>query len=243
MSYQNYQTIYGVGLLDDLHNYFPALLYDSSSFSSVADVLRYVQQQTRSRFDLYSYGQREYNVNRPGHQQNSFPDSRQQRMWPSVANATGNNNRNRASNFTNVPVPVSIEQNTVSYSVDIEEEGGDDENNIVNTTRLLMSLLNVPRGPIVRSYTTNNPGFDAFLQPVLVRPTAEQITANTTVGHFISDTEHSCAICQDILQGEQESRKLNVCGHWFHKNCIDTWFLRNVHCPVCRHDVRVSGTQ
>ncbi len=56
----NYETLYGVGLLDDLHNYFPALLYDSSSFESVQDVLGYIHQQTRNRFDLFSYGQREY---------------------------------------------------------------------------------------------------------------------------------------------------------------------------------------
>ena len=125
--------------------------------------------------------------------------------------------------------------------MDIEEEGGDDENNLANTTRLLMSLLNVPRGPIVRTYNTPNAGMDAFLQPILVRPTPEQIAANTTLGHLVSDTENTCAICQDILQGDQEARKLNVCGHWFHKNCIDTWFFRNVYCPVCRHDVRVGG--
>jgi hypothetical protein len=33
-------------------------------------------------------------------------------------------------------------------------------------------------------------------------------------------------------------RRLNRCGHTFHTTCIDTWFQRNVHCPVCRHDIR-----
>jgi hypothetical protein len=79
---------------------------------------------------------------------------------------------------------------------------------------------------------------DAFLQPVVVRPTTEQIAENTTVGNLVSDTEQSCAICQDVLQPEQEGRKLNACGHWFHKSCIDTWLEGNVHCPVCRHDIR-----
>ena len=79
---------------------------------------------------------------------------------------------------------------------------------------------------------------DQFLQPVVVRPTAEQIAANTTVGNLVSDTDHSCAICQDQLTSDQEGRKLNACGHWFHKTCIDTWLGTNVHCPVCRHDIR-----
>ena len=82
------------------------------------------------------------------------------------------------------------------------------------------------------------PSMDQFLQPVVVRPTAEQINANTTVGSLVSETETACAICQDTLTSDQEGRKLNACGHWFHKPCIDTWLSGNVHCPVCRHDIR-----
>ncbi len=86
--------------------------------------------------------------------------------------------------------------------------------------------------------TTGRGAMEQFLQPVVVRPTPEQIAANTTVGNLVSDTDHTCAICQDALTSEQEGRKLNACGHWFHKNCIDTWLHGNVHCPVCRHDIR-----
>lgn len=110
--------------------------------------------------------------------------------------------------------------------IDTEEEDS------AITRRLLLSLLNTPL-----LNTTNN-SFDAFMQPVIVRPTAEEIAQNTVVGNLVSDEEHSCAICQDVLHSEQEGRKLNACGHWFHRNCIDTWFQRNVHCPVCRHDIR-----
>ena len=37
-------------------------------------------------------------------------------------------------------------------------------------------------------------------------------------------------------------RKLNQCGHLFHAGCVDNWFARNVHCPVCRADIRHSAT-
>jgi hypothetical protein len=33
-------------------------------------------------------------------------------------------------------------------------------------------------------------------------------------------------------------RKLNRCGHLFHAACVDNWFARNAHCPVCRADIR-----
>jgi hypothetical protein len=53
---RGYQVIYGVVLLDDLHNYFPSLLYDQRQFQTLEDVFHYVRQQLNSRFNLYSYG-------------------------------------------------------------------------------------------------------------------------------------------------------------------------------------------
>jgi hypothetical protein len=124
----------------------------------------------------------------------------------------------------------------VQYTVDLTEEDIEPDITSQTMSRLLLSLLTTP-------LTANRRGgLDAFLQPVEVRPTAEQIMANTTVGNLVSDEDHTCAICQDTLTPEQEGRKLNACGHWFHRNCIDTWFDRNVHCPVCRHDIREPAT-
>ena len=60
MASRSYEELYGVSLLDDLHNYFPALLYESDSFESVTDVLDYVAEQTQARFDLYSFGLNAY---------------------------------------------------------------------------------------------------------------------------------------------------------------------------------------
>ena len=57
----NYQRHYNVPLLDDIHNYFPALLYGSAEqFRSVGDLLFYVRQQVRQQFDLFSAGQQAY---------------------------------------------------------------------------------------------------------------------------------------------------------------------------------------
>jgi hypothetical protein len=56
----NYQTVYGVTLLDDLHNYFPRILYNPQQFQTVPDLLAYVQQTTRTRFNLFDNGLRQY---------------------------------------------------------------------------------------------------------------------------------------------------------------------------------------
>jgi hypothetical protein len=56
-------SIYGVQLLDDLHNYFPELLYNSGRFHNVQDVLQYIIAVTRRRFDLFTYGREVYSAN------------------------------------------------------------------------------------------------------------------------------------------------------------------------------------
>lgn len=56
----SYERIYDVNLLDDLHNFFPALLYQPASFRTVQDVLGYVRQRTTQRFNLFDYGRRQF---------------------------------------------------------------------------------------------------------------------------------------------------------------------------------------
>lgn len=263
--HSNYETLYGVHLLDDLHNYFPALLYDSSEFHSVQSVLRYVQQQTRTRFDLFSYGLREYLSTRP--QQVSSVRQTMRASGTSVplvrpggpstfpvgldaAASTPPQTRIR-------PLTVDINLNSLRQGDEEEEEEEEEEQGVppleTALSQALLSLLQLQPGTLGQEYTLTGAvlrgmggggrGMDQFLQPVVVRPTAEQIEANTTLGNLVSDTEHACAICQDALTSDQEGRKLNACGHWFHKQCIDTWLSGNVHCPVCRHDIREPVNQ
>lgn len=56
----NYENVYGVTLLDDLHNYFPRILYHPQQFQTVPDLLAYIQQTTRTRFNLFDNGLRQY---------------------------------------------------------------------------------------------------------------------------------------------------------------------------------------
>jgi hypothetical protein len=56
----SYTRFYDSALLDDIHNYFPDLLYIPERFRSITEVLSYVQTQTRNRFDLFSRGRREH---------------------------------------------------------------------------------------------------------------------------------------------------------------------------------------
>lgn len=51
-----YQVVYNVGLLDDIHNYFPALLYEQGRFQNLPGIFSYVRTQMNTRFNLMSYG-------------------------------------------------------------------------------------------------------------------------------------------------------------------------------------------
>lgn len=75
------------------------------------------------------------------------------------------------------------------------------------------------------------------LESVVVAPTAGQIAAATVIQTVTAENE-MCPICQDSVVVGANVRHLTACGHRFHTGCIDTWFTRNVHCPVCRHDIR-----
>ena len=54
------EVIYGVKLLDDIHNYFPDLLYNNRRFDTVQGVLNYITSTTRLRFNLFRHGQNQY---------------------------------------------------------------------------------------------------------------------------------------------------------------------------------------
>lgn len=48
------------------------------------------------------------------------------------------------------------------------------------------------------------------------------------------ENEVQCAICHCSIHQGSIIRKLNVCGHYFHQGCIDTWLVHHTSCPICR---------
>ena len=60
-----YNRVYDVGLLDDLHNYFPALLYQHEMFTNIQDVLVYIRERTIRRFNLFDLASRQYHAANP----------------------------------------------------------------------------------------------------------------------------------------------------------------------------------
>lgn len=43
-----------------------------------------------------------------------------------------------------------------------------------------------------------------------------------------------CVICLEDIKDGEIVRVLTVCGHLFHKTCIDLWLKKQFVCPICR---------
>jgi len=180
--------MYDIYLLDDIHNFFPAFLYNQSRFTNMADVFAYVNRQMDTHFNIFNRAQREYN---------------QRNVRASTA---------PQPQRTVDILPLYASQNTASMSE-------------------LFTLLS--------GLYTNTAPTQFNMDPVVVRPTANQIVQATTVEMPVFvDQESTCSVCQEGYILGQTVRKINHCSHKFHKLCIDTWFSENVHCPVCRYDIR-----
>jgi hypothetical protein len=84
--------------------------------------------------------------------------------------------------------------------------------------------------------TVPRAGASLWDEPVVVRPTAAQISAGSAVVTVEDAEPTNCSICQDSLSNTHT--RLTHCGHRFHTTCISEWFTQSVRCPMCRHDIR-----
>ena len=120
--------------------------------------------------------------------------------------------------------PISVLGATMEYDTDMEEAS---EQLLTNILTNLIRPTNISQ---------------SFSEAVVVRPTQAQVNSATIIQTYTpTDTEETCTICQDDIEANTQTRKINACGHVFHKSCIDLWFERNVKCPICRHDIRTQG--
>jgi len=55
------------------------------------------------------------------------------------------------------------------------------------------------------------------------------------------DADGECAICLSPFAEGDGLRALSVCGHKYHRACIDLWLLRSGDCPLCK--AKVPATQ
>jgi hypothetical protein len=248
------QSLYGVGLLDDLHMYFPDLLYNPDRFTTTGSVLGYIRDQTESQFNLFARGQRE-------------AQQRQQREAQPLQNPILTTPI-RSTTATATPAAPARRLRTQRhwsetgaegsygtggygiYNPSVAEQIISPIENIITETYDISSLFQIPTAQrhtetpinpslmsILLNAVTSMPRTD--LEPVVVRPDTQTIDRTTALRSAREEDEHEvCSVCQDEYTEGQAIRSITYCNHMFHKSCIDQWFEQNVHCPVCRFDIR-----
>ena len=222
------QNIYQVQLLNDLHNYFPDVLYNPGRFRNIQDLLEYIREVANT--SPFNRGQTIYN-NRQNTRLNT---------GPTVGAAAAGGGAGAAGPTTRMaPVMTAIfEDNIPGTRIRVPLN----TLNTPNTTMLVNTLLGGMFGDLL-GVAAGGGGGEAGLQGFLnqrvpVYPTAQEIERATTLFRVNRHQDDICAICQDEIDINQEIRQIDHCSHLFHRDCIDTWFQANVHCPTCRHDIR-----
>jgi len=225
-----YERVYDVNLLDDLHNYFPALLYNQDLFQTVPDVLGYIRQRTIRRFNLFDYGRRQYEARTPAaaHSRAHMAPPTPVMQPPPVPLRTPMTHT-RFTNVNDLTTLIPLLERLEQLGLGGGPMGAAPmrDTNII-PTNILPVRTGLRQGPLAGLY-----------EDVVVHASQDVINAASTETTLLQDLEDNCAICQDRMRQGELVRKLTACSHEFHRACIDNWLLRSsVICPTCRHDIR-----
>jgi hypothetical protein len=82
---------------------------------------------------------------------------------------------------------------------------------------------------------------EQFWQPIEVFPTQSQIelaTRNVRYCDILNPVNRSCPISLDTFTDSDMVSVIRFCGHIFKIEQLNTWFMANCRCPVCRYDIR-----
>ena len=87
----------------------------------------------------------------------------------------------------------------------------------------------------------HNLNLESFLSPVNIYPSPQQIneaTQTTSFGEIINPVNSECPITREPFRTDEQVIRINQCGHVFNPPSLRQWFRVNVHCPMCRVDIR-----
>jgi hypothetical protein len=213
---------YSISLLNELHEHFPDILYRPARFRNVGDLLGYVISV--AQHNPHTVAQEEYDRQHP-----RVPDPIHSSIGVSVSRAPVSDTEFNLMIYGTEP---QILEQPAVFSVRPNRA-------VRRSTDPIMSFI----GDLLSGSSGGLAGgLQSFLdQPVIIRPTPEQIDSHTTLSRSYQQQDDNCAICQDPIEMGQMMRIISHCTHRFHQECIDTWFESHVTCPTCRHDIREAS--
>jgi hypothetical protein len=245
----SFESVYGFSMLDEIHNFFPEILYDDGIFP--ADNIRWMRHRIHHLFpQVYVRQQNMYNIYNAEPRLRSYvswyrenarmddmpnPEARLPVLIPSLATPPPPRHGVAPANGAGAArVDLSGAEPTPPPTIRrmVRQQS-------TTLPTLFTSLLWDIREPIAADTMSDNLLNilnQAFID-VTVAPTAVQIDhASTLRAADEISAETSCSVCQEHA-GAGIWRILH-CGHSYHQDCIDTWLASHVQCPICRTDVR-----
>lgn len=257
-SYTSFQSPYGFTLLDELHNFFPELLYDDVLFQDV--IPRYLRHRTHELFPAaFNRQQNMYRLYLASNRRSRAMAWQQPAMVmpsgprasaPAQAHihAVGAAPEPEPTTAPAAPAtPIRPQRPPVAPNAPARPIRTNDVLTEFVSALMTMPLnnevpslnglnINQNTGPI---WTYMGSAFDlgTLWSDVTVAPSAEQIAAGSElVNQAAIPADETCAICLD--RGDNNNWRRLHCSHYFHQDCISRWFAQNVVCPVCRADIR-----
>jgi hypothetical protein len=85
--------------------------------------------------------------------------------------------------------------------------------------------------------------FASFLDPIEIHPTPAQIEDATRIvrfGDITNPLNDSCPISLNRFNENDNVSVIRHCNHIFNTTELNSWFLGNCKCPVCRYDIRTT---
>lgn len=236
---RNYESLYGSPLIDELHNFFPEFMYDEQIFG--AEPYMWMRHRLSTLFPQTFVRQRTlYNIYQATPRRTEYETWRFS-AFPSVG-------LRGPARFSN---PVRREPTLIEPVVRVRIPARTQEQvdfSLLNTT--LTNLLNSALADETMTITPNNNDILRMLYGTAGMPPMVDVPVTATndviaihseiINRDAVPADTNCAICQERNhETETVWRKLN-CSHYFHRTCVDRWFSSNVHCPVCRYDIRTA---
>lgn len=231
---------YNYGLLNDLHDIFPEVLYDDEIFTS--PLVQFIQNRVSHMFPNSYHHQRSNYLRTQGESRRRGLGANRNTRYPAAPSNATTATIPILSFFD--PQPTAAATNVANdFLRNLLLEIARENENIEPSTNPVI-INNPPNGLSNRRRV--NPVGRGFWDPIVVRPSAEVYAANTEIlaGDAVSD-DIICTICQshehDVPAETASWRKIRRCGHLFHKACADRWFALHIQCPVCRGDIREAA--
>jgi len=224
---------YNITILDEIHTLFPEFLYDSRLFPNDAfgpiSWLRY--RMTQMFPQTYRRGRLNYESMQQHNTRSDYEDwlfiTGRQIQAPQQIRMQYNNDI-----FTTPPRNPIYSSPIISTPPSIQRTWGGED-----ALGILSLALRMP----------TESWLSGFLDAVPIMPTPQEIeSASEILQNTVVPADTICTICQEHDMSPNEAtvwRRLIGCSHFFHRTCIDRWFSRNSHCPVCRFDIRARRGQ